>query len=110
MKSLFILSAAALLSLPLALNAQSLKTKDGKDIPLTKQQWKDSAEQSKKERKEKSDARKKEIEDKITDRKKAVENKVEANKEAAKAKREANKQKQTDKANEKLNKIGLKLS
>jgi len=99
LKSLLVIALTGLFVLPATLNAQSLKTKDGKDIPLTKDGWKKAAEKSQKERKERAEERKKDLAEKIEEKK-----------EEAKAKREADQKARKDKANDKLKKIGLQLS
>ncbi len=103
LKSLLVIALTGLFVVPASLSAQSLKTKDGKDIPLTKDGWKKAAEKSQKERKERAEERKKDFAEKIED-------KIEEKKEEAKAKREADQKARKDKANDKLKKIGLQLS
>ncbi|MEG0427962.1 MAG: hypothetical protein RR553_08705 [Akkermansia sp.] len=95
MKPFIYILTIALLGSPLATNsadAITVTTKDGVEIPTSKQEMKDAAAQAKADRKAKAEAKKEE------------------RKAKAEAKKQAKENQAKDRANKKLGKIGLKLS
>ncbi|MEG0838107.1 MAG: hypothetical protein RSE01_09060 [Akkermansia sp.] len=106
MKPFIYILTIALLGSPLATNsadAITVTTKDGVEIPTSKQEMKDAAAQAKAERKAKAEAKKQELKD-------AAAKAKEERKAKAEAKKQAKENQAKDRANKKLGKVGLKLS